>query len=74
MGWPDFIEGGLGAIIGSIITILGMGSRLKNVEENCRKLKEDMLDVVKEIKADNAITREDIKKLIAKTGERRSDD
>lgn len=74
MNWTDFGEGAVGAVIGSIMTALGMGYRLKNVEEDCRDLRKEMLVIVKEIKLDNSITREDIKKLIAKTASRRGSD
>ena len=74
MEWSDFAEGGLGAIIGSVLTALGMGNRLKNVEEDYRNLRKEMLIVIKEIKADNVIVREDIKKLIEKTASRRGSD
>lgn len=74
MDWTDLAEGGLGAVVGSILTALGMGYRLKNVEEDCRDLRKEMLVIVKEIKADNVIVREDIKKLIEKTAERRTRD
>jgi hypothetical protein len=34
MDWNDLAEGGLGAVVGSILNALGMGYRLKNVEED----------------------------------------
>lgn len=74
MDWTDLAEGGIGAVIGSVLTALGMGYRLNNVEKDCRDLRKEMLDIVKEIKADNIIVREDIKDLIAKTASRRGGD
>jgi len=74
MDWPNFAEGSLGAVIGSVLTAIGMGYRLNNVEKDCRDLRKEMLVIVQEIKNDNAITREDIKDLIAKTASRRGGD
>ena len=74
MEWKDFAEGAIGAIIGSVLTILGFKSRLDviekivaGIEKDCEELEAETLAMFREI-------RDDIKGLIAKTGERRSDD
>lgn len=67
MDWAEYIEGGIGAIIGSALTILGFRSRLDGVEKDCMELKTDTNVMLTEIRGD-------IKKLIEKTGERRKGD
>lgn len=69
--WTDFVEGGVGAIIGSVLTILGFRSRLDKseikqagIEKDCTELKTEMLAMFSEI-------RKDIKKLIEKTAQGR---
>ena len=65
MDWKEYIIGMMGAVIGSVVTALGMGSRVKAVEKNCDELKIETLAMFSEI-------RKDIKKLIEKTAERRT--
>jgi hypothetical protein len=67
MDWKDYIIGMLGAMIGSVATALGMGSRIKAVEKDCEDLKSEALAMFLEI-------RNDIKNLIEKSGERRRGD
>lgn len=71
MEWSDYAGGGIGAIFGSLVTILGFRSRLdkaelkqSEVEKDCAELKTETLTMFYEI-------REDIKKLISKTADRR---
>lgn len=63
----DYTEGGVGAIIGAGLTILGFRSRLHNIETNHQEFKTETRSMFKEI-------RDDIKLLIEKSAERRSGD
>lgn len=67
MDWKDCVLGMLGAIIGSVTTALGMGSRIHSIEKDCAELKAETLAMFHEIRGD-------IKDLISKTGERRRED
>ena len=67
MDWEDYIIGMMGAMMGSVATALGMGSRIKAVEKDCTELKAETLAMFLEI-------RKDIKNLIEKSGERRRGD
>lgn len=52
MDWTDYTQGGIGAIIGSVLTVLGFKSRIKNIEERHTELKEETHTMFKEIRAD----------------------
>jgi gas vesicle protein len=67
MEWKDYFIGMLGAIIGSVATALGMGARIKAIEKDCSELKAETLAMFLEI-------REDVKKLLVKSGNRREGD
>lgn len=75
MDWKEYIIGMMGAVIGSCVTALGMGSRIKAVEKDCDELKVDMQKKHDDLKTDTLKMfheiRKDVKKLIAKTAERR---
>ena len=59
MDWSDYTQGGIGAIIGSVLTVLGFRGRLNNLEDKCESLKEESHAMFKEI-------RDDIKKLLSR--------
>lgn len=65
--WTDYTEGGIGAIIGAVLVALGLKSRINNIEKNYHEFKAETQEMFKEI-------RDDIKTLIEKSAERRSDD
>lgn len=78
MDWSDYTQGGLGAImgtvVGSVLTVLGFRSRLDKaevkqaeIEKDCSELKAETLAMFLEI-------RKDIKNLIERSGERRRED
>ena len=67
MDLMDYTEGGIGAIIGAGLTILGFRNRLNNIENNHHEFKSETQSMFKEI-------RDDIKTLIEKAGKRREDD
>lgn len=50
--WSNHIDGGIGAIIGSALTILGFKSRLENIEERHKELKEETHLMFLEIRTD----------------------
>lgn len=64
MEWKDYLLGMFGAMIGSVATALGMGSRIHGVEKDCAELKKETLAMFHEIRGD-------IKNLIAKIGDQR---
>lgn len=57
--WSDYTQGGIGAIIGSILTVLGFRGRLDTIERNHDELKKETHAFFKEI-------RDDIKILLAR--------
>ena len=59
MDWSDYTQGGIGAIIGSILTVLGFKGRLNQVEKDCEALKKESHAMFREI-------RDDIKQLLGK--------
>ncbi|MCK4815073.1 hypothetical protein KA005_04825 [bacterium] len=63
----DYAGGGIGAIVGAGLTILGFRNRLNNIENNHHEFKAETQLMFKEI-------RDDIKTLIEKAGNRRGDD
>jgi len=67
MNIADYTEGGIGALVGAGLAILGFRSRLNNIEANHQEFKMETQSMFKEI-------RDDIKTLIEKTGHRRTDD
>jgi hypothetical protein len=77
MGWAEYkeyAEGGIGAIVGSLMTIIGFKSRLDKaevkqdeIEKDCAELKAETLAMFREI-------RKNINDLITKTTNRRADD
>ena len=67
MDIADYTEGGIGAIIGAGLTILGFRNRLNNIEINHQEFKIETQTMFKEI-------RDDIKTLIEKSADRRSGD
>ena len=67
MNISDYTEGGIGAILGAGLAILGFRSRLNGIESNYHEFKTETQEMFKEI-------RDDIKTLIEKSAERRSDD
>jgi len=67
MNIADYTEGGIGALVGAGLAILGFKSRLNNIEAKHQEFKIETQSMFKEI-------RDDIKTLIEKTGHRRSDD
>ena len=85
MDWNDFTSGGVGAVCGSIITIVGFRGRLNNLEKECGLLREECKTLWKECKALREECKDvrketlgmfgtiqgDIKGLIAKAAQRR---
>lgn len=67
MDMPEYTQGGIGAIFGAGLAILGFRNRLNNIEINHQEFKNETQSMFKEI-------RDDIKTLIEKSGNRRSDD
>lgn len=52
MDWTDYTQSGIGAIIGSALTVLGFKGRLKNIEEKHDELKKETHAMFNEIRAD----------------------
>ena len=67
MDISDYTEGGIGALVGAGLAILGFRSRLNNIEINHQEFKIETQTMFKEI-------RDDIKTLIEKSADRRSGD
>jgi len=52
MDWTDYTQGGMGAVIGSIVTVLGFRRRLDDIEKDHESLKTETHDMFKEIRRD----------------------
>jgi hypothetical protein len=63
----DYTEGGIGALVGGVLVALGLKGKINNIEINHQEFKIETQSMFKEI-------RDDIKTLIEKSGNRRSDD
>jgi hypothetical protein len=63
----DYTEGGIGALVGGVLVALGLKCKINNIEINHQEFKIETQSMFKEI-------RDDIKTLIEKSGNRRSDD
>jgi hypothetical protein len=67
MDFLDYTEGGIGALVGGVLVALGLKGKINNIEINHQEFKIETQSMFKEI-------RDDIKTLIEKSGNRRSDD
>lgn len=67
MNLGDYTEGGIGAILGAGLAILGFRGRLNGIEQSHQEFKKETKIMFREIRAD-------IKTLIAKSANRRIGD
>lgn len=65
--WREFAEGGIGAVFGAVLIVVGLKSRLDGIERRHTEFREETQAMQKEI-------RDDIKMLISKTVGRRKGD
>lgn len=74
MNWLEYLEGGIGAVIGSVLTVLGFKSRIDKAEIKQDEIEKDCAELKSETLAMFSVIREDIKRLIEKTARRREGD